>query len=120
MRPSASKPAALLAFLAPVLCVSACRWSVPADPGENARLRSRPAQATAGLEPASTAPGEAADPAAATLYYARCSQCHAAFPPGTFPAGEWPGIVERYGPRAGLFGAERQRVVAWLRTHARR
>lgn len=119
MRPTASKPAALLTLLAAVLSVGACRWSVPADPGENARLRSRRAPTLADADAAFGTPRGSADPGAAMLYYSRCAQCHAAIPPSAFPASQWPQLVERYGPRAGLFGAERSRVVAWLQVQAR-
>ena len=98
-------------------------WSVPADPGENARLRTRP---TTPVAPAgevsmggSGGASAAGDSQASALYYTRCAQCHEAFPPQSFSAGEWPLYVDRYGPRAGLYGAERARVLRWLQANAR-
>lgn len=109
--------AALLAAPLP-----ACSSSVPADPGRNARLRQRPDAAPEGSEAAgATAPSARADadPAAGALYAGRCGQCHEPFAPATFHAGEWPTYVDRYAPRAGLFGQERQRVLRWLQANAR-
>ena len=99
-------------------------WSVPADPGENARLRShRPvpvaptgdafAGGAGGADPAD-------DPRASALYHTRCAQCHEAYPPEAFAPGEWPLYVDRYGPRAGLYGAERASVLHWLQANAAR
>jgi len=53
------------------LAAAACAWSVPADPGKNAALRSRgavPAEAIAPRAPS------AADAAAGALYLERCSK----------------------------------------------
>src|SRR5437773_1006607 len=75
-----------------VICVMglpACSWSVPADPGKNAALRGRPAPV---------------DDGARTLYVQHCSRCHEPFSPSHATAEEWPSLVRRYGPRAGLFG----------------
>jgi cytochrome c5 len=104
-------------------------WSVPADPGENARLRTRrstpsqapavAARATPGGSGGEAGRAEGVDPAAESIYYSKCSQCHEAYPPGMFSAGEWPLYVDRYGPRAGLFGAERASVLRWLQANAR-
>jgi hypothetical protein len=104
----------------------ACSWSVPADPGRNAAQRTHvePDDGSYGA-PApeggvvDAARGADADPAAGALYARRCAQCHEPFAPSTFTAAEWPTYVDRYGPRAGLFGAERARVLAWLQAHAR-
>lgn len=110
----------LALLLLPVLSASACRWSVPADPGENARLRSRPVAGSPDPAGPGPLPGDAqVDAGASTLYYSRCAQCHAPFAPATFTAGQWPMYVERYGPRAGLFGVDRARVLRWLQANAR-
>jgi hypothetical protein len=111
---------ASLSTLLGVAAVAACSWSVPADPGRNARLR-RPRRAPAGTEAlvlSGRAPG--ADPAAAAIYEDKCAQCHAPIPPTFATAEDWPVFVRRYGPRAGLFGAERARVLAWLQGNAAR
>ncbi len=109
--------------------LAACAWSVPADPGMNARQR-------AGLDvvPAASGPVRGGVPAAArggsgsgarfddgarTVYLDRCARCHEPFSPRHASPDEWPGIVRKMGPRAGLFGAERQRVVEWLQANAR-
>ncbi len=109
----------------------ACSWSVPADPGENARLRadrvaeepvSAAAAPYAGTE-GPAAPGTSttdADPGARDVYLRRCGQCHAPFPPSHASAARWPSLVRHYGPRAGLFGAERERVIRWLEANASR
>jgi hypothetical protein len=121
-RPSAWLPGALLALA--LTHATGC-WSVPADPGENARLRARrdvPALAAAGGSGGGS-PGlvaDGADPAAASLYAVRCAQCHEAYPPEAFSAGEWPLYVDRYGPRAGLYGADRASVLRWLQANAGR
>lgn len=125
-RPFAWIPNAVLAL---ALTHAAGCWSVPADPGENARLRARrdvaaPGAAEAyagGSGPEARGGGVgAADPAAASIYYVRCAQCHEAYPPEAFSAGEWPLYVDRYGPRAGLYGAERASVLRWLQANAGR
>jgi hypothetical protein len=115
-------PAPALALVA-LLALVACSWSVPADPGENARLRSRAVapQTTTGT-PSPSAPRRplvADDPGTRALYERKCGQCHEPFPPTYGTAGDWPGWVRKYGPRAGLFGAERQTVLAWLQRNAR-
>lgn len=100
-----------------VLLVGACRWGVPADPGLNARLRARPA---AFVPTATAAVGASSDAGAAALYAERCGRCHAPYPPSHAPASRWPALVARYGPRAGLFGEERARVLDWLMASAGR
>ena len=112
---------ALLVLLAPVL--TACRWSVPADPGRNYQLRSRPAATeVAAYAPApgqAPAVAEAAhDDGARALYMSHCGRCHEPFDPGAVEASAWPFYVQKYGPRAGLFGANRTRVLAWLQANA--
>lgn len=102
--------------------LSACAWSVPADPGANARRAGSlhaptPASLSSTAGPA-WAPA-AADPAAGALYASRCAQCHDLVHPATYSAAEWPAYVDRYGPRAGLFGQERSRVLTWLQAHGR-
>ena len=109
--------------------LAACAWSVPADPGENARRRSAPpawsletpVPRTAPAAPAGAraAPAAAPDDGARAIYLARCSACHEPFAPTHASAAEWPMYVRKYGPRAGLFGDERARVLAWLQAHAR-
>jgi len=111
--------AGALALLGALL--AACSWSVPADPGENARRAgvglAVPASATSAVGPA--AAGADVDPAAGALYASRCAQCHELVHPASFSAAEWPTYVDRYGPRAGLFGSERARVLHWLQAHSR-
>jgi hypothetical protein len=111
-------PAALAAC---ALGAAACAWSVPADPGENSRVRARPATAVAARprDARTLSPGRVGDPGAAAVYERKCGECHAPFPPTHATAAEWPTYVRRYGPRAGLFGAERARVLSWLQANAR-
>ena len=100
------------------LVLSACAWGYPADPGRRPRGGSAPA---AYVDETVAAWGAAAaDPAAEGIYRRRCGQCHEPFDPGYAGAAEWPMFVARYGPRAGLFGAERARVLAWLQASAGR
>jgi|GEM_PF-3152853 len=121
--PRSLRVALRVALLATLLggLLSACAWSVPADPGENAGRRgARPAPASAALPNATvqaSLPTEA-DPAAGALYASRCAQCHEPVHPATYSAAQWPAYVDRYGPRAGLFGPQRARVLAWLQAHA--
>jgi hypothetical protein len=100
---------------------AACSWGVPADPGRNASERSGPpaSPATDGAAAAGAPRAPAADEGARALYLDRCGRCHAPFPPEHASAAAWPALVRRYGPRAGLFGAERERVLAWLVERAR-
>ena len=107
------------------LLLSACSWSVPADPGLNAKLHAKPSS-SAGAIPPGTVPGAtvASSPAsddaiARGLYLNHCSRCHEPIPPEALAAGDWPRYVRRYGPRAGLFGAERARVLRWLQANTR-
>lgn len=108
--------------------LGACAWSVPADPGRNALLRSR--ETTEAAFPSPTAESGRADRAQAlggvdsdagarTLYLTKCGQCHAPWPTTHATAAEWPAFVAKYGPRAGLFGADRERVLRWLQANAR-
>lgn len=110
----------LLASLLLAASLAACTWSVPADPGRNVRERGdAPAPAaTASVRSASPAasPG---DEATRALYERKCGQCHAPFSPRHATPAQWPGLVRTYGPRAGLFGEERARVVRWLQAAAR-
>jgi hypothetical protein len=104
--------------------VVGCAWSVPADPGRNALLRSRDTT-DAGFLASTAAPGRAqaiggaaSDDGARTLYLSKCGQCHAPWPATHATAAQWPGFVAKYGPRAGLFGADRERVLRWLQANA--
>lgn len=118
-RPAATITTGLFLLLA----ASACSWSVPADPGLNSKLRSRSTFTQTGTaKTAQQAAGinDADDPGAAALYYDHCSRCHAPFAPTYVSAGEWPRYVRRYAPRAGLYGADRQRVLTWLQANAYR
>jgi mono/diheme cytochrome c family protein len=100
-----------------VVATSACAWSVPADPGRNTALRSRTEiEAVTALTDEASA---ANDPATEALYVQHCGRCHAPLPPTHATAGQWPMYVQRYGPRAGLFGIERKRVLRWLQANAR-
>jgi len=124
-----------LGSLLAACALAACAWSVPADPGLVAECRpcrpgcssSRDAAPAIGAPPVPLAtpakgappPSRRGDDGARTLYVAHCSRCHAAFPPTHASAAEWPVFVRKYGPRAGLFGADRERVLAWLQANAR-
>ena len=48
------------------------------------------------------------------LYEARCGICHVPYPREHFAPGEWPGILDDMGPRAGLTRSQRERVLGWL------
>ena len=103
------------------LLASACSWAVPADPGLNTQLRGGSDWVLAEADPVS--PGDvdrsaASDVGARAIYLRKCSQCHEPFHPADLPAAAWPAAVAKYGPRAGLFGAERQRVLDWLMANA--
>ena len=110
----------LLALAGLILSLAACAWAVPADPGLNAQMRSRSAPpAGPAASGASRAALPAEDDGAGAIYRERCSKCHEPFPPTHASAGEWPVFVRKYGPRAGLFGEERERVLRWLQANAR-
>jgi mono/diheme cytochrome c family protein len=51
----------------------------------------------------------------ARLYQRRCSACHEPFEPTDYGPHEWPDLVERYGPRAGLNPEARAAVVTFLK-----
>ena len=99
---------------------AACSWAVPADPGLNARERAAPIQ----FDPGPAGPGVAApapmhvDPRAAGIYAQRCGTCHELFHPTDYSAAEWPTYVNKYAPRAGLYGTERAMVLRWLQANA--
>lgn len=119
--------AASLLASSSLAALAACAWSVPADPGENARLRAGPpAWSIPAASPAASAtgdarayPAQAPDDGARAIYLARCSACHEPFAPTHVSAAEWPFYVSKYGPRAGLFGEERARVLRWLQANTR-
>src|SRR5262245_2399706 len=124
---TSSRLALSLFALLSVAALAACAWSVPADPGENARLRAGPPAWTVSPEgPVSAAasdaralPQQGPDDGARAVYLARCSACHEPFAPTHVSAAEWPRYVAKYGPRAGLFGEERARVLRWLQANSR-
>jgi cytochrome c5 len=109
------------ALLALGLVLASCAWAVPADPGLNAARRARhgateavvaaagPLRETRGRE----------DAGARAIYLQHCARCHEPFSPTHLSAADWPVYVRKYGPRAGLFGTERARVLRWLQAHAR-
>ena len=111
--------------LVAVSVATACSWSVPADPAENARLRSHASDAGPVLDSRSVAGpvlargGGATDDGARVIYLQRCGRCHEPFSPRHASPDEWPGLVRKYGPRAGLFGEDRDRVLRWLEANAR-
>ena len=112
-------PHAALGLVAAAALVAACSWSVPANPGRNASLRAPSTTWTLASSSGSPRPGEAdQDADAARLYVSHCGRCHAPFPPTQVPAARWPFFVAMYAPRAGLFGTERERVLAWLMANA--
>lgn len=107
--------------LGALLFATACSWAVPADPGLNMELRggSDWSQTSAAPAPEYTVdPSAANDAKARSVYLRKCSQCHEAIQPSALAAHEWPAAVNKYAPRAGLYGAERQRVQAWLMANA--
>ena len=104
-------------LLALAVGASACRWSYPADPGRRRSGREGPVPEGAAAAPEAV-PGT--DPGARAIYLTRCGQCHEPFDPGYATAAEWPMFVARYGPRAGLAGRERDRVLSWLQANAGR
>lgn len=111
------RSAALL--LAGALLLAACSWSVPANPGRNVALRDPDTSWTTTQVSLEGADGTATDDAeAARMYVTRCGKCHVPFPPTQVPAARWPFFVAKYGPRAGLFGEDRERVLVWLMANA--
>jgi len=110
--------AAVFAALYFVL-TSACAWSVPADPGLNALRRNPPQTTSVAQTDDEGVTTPRSDPQVAAIYYRKCSQCHEPYHPTYLPASLWPAYVRKYAPRAGLFGRDRQRVLAWLQAHAR-
>lgn len=123
LRPLLSLRAFAAALLAAGLSLAACSWSVPADPGLNAAQRG----GGFGPEAFATAPDGAGgahvvgptDQGARQLYLTSCTKCHEPFSPRYASAEEWPALVRHYGPRAGLFGADRERVTRWLQANSR-
>ena len=117
-RARASALAALAVLVAAAL--AACSWSVPADPGLNAARRGRAAAPSgpAAGDSFSYSSGAPSD-GAREIYLARCTRCHEAFAPSHASPGMWSVYVRRYGPRAGLFGEERERVLRWLQASSR-
>lgn len=126
MHPTRTAPRLLLRLL-PVLAacapLAACTWSVPADPGRNVRERGTvtapPAAAPATAASATTSSAALPDDGTRALYERKCGQCHAPFAPRHATPAQWPGLVRNYGPRAGLFGEERTRVLRYLQSAAR-
>jgi hypothetical protein len=123
--PRGGRPRAALAALAAALLVAACSWGVPADPGVWAQRTMPPASAApSGFATAGSPGGPGAtadaDPGARSVYLQKCGQCHVPFSPTHASPARWPSLVRHYGPRAGLFGAERERVVRWLQANAGR
>jgi hypothetical protein len=60
-----------------------------------------------------------ASPAAAAgddAYRRRCGGCHDVFPPYAYSDAEWPAIVRRKRPDAGLTDAEVQELIEWLQS----
>lgn len=113
-----SKRQSLAVFLILSGVLTGCAWSVPASPGKNALART-PEQPAEMVPTAASMPRAPADPATEALYLSRCGRCHVAHRPTAYAAGAWPFYVSKYGPRAGLFGEERARVLAWLQASAR-
>lgn len=107
--------------LGALLFMAACSWNVPADPGLNMELRGASAWSQTAVAPTprhEIDPGAANDTKARGVYLRKCSQCHEAIQPSALAAHEWPAAVNKYAPRAGLYGAERQQVLAWLMANA--
>jgi Spy/CpxP family protein refolding chaperone len=48
------------------------------------------------------------------FYEARCGVCHVPLPRENLSAGEWQKILDVMAPRAGLVGAQRERVSQYL------
>lgn len=117
-RRSVALPLASACLVAAVAsALAACSWSVPADPGLNARLRSRP-------DPLVETPPPAADllidpEDVRATYLVRCGRCHEPPSPRSASRDEWPGILRKMAPRAGLYGEDRDRVLRWLTANSR-
>ena len=114
LAPDATATIALPLF---VLLASACRWAVPADPGLNAKLRQKPRTF---VQTQSGDSDVAQDEDARILYMEKCGRCHAPYAPSYLSASRWPSMMRKYAPRAGLYGADRERVQSWLLANARR
>jgi hypothetical protein len=56
--------------------------------------------------------------AAAALYSDKCSVCHAAQPPKTYSANEWPGFLKGHAPNAGLDPGQNALITAYLQTQS--
>jgi hypothetical protein len=112
--PRPLRPAA--AGLLLLLLAGACAWSVPADPGLHAMRRADPPTARS---VSSAAEAVRDDPGARALYLSHCGRCPEPWPPTHLRAAEWPRFVRHYAPRAGLYGADRDRVLRWLQANAR-
>ncbi len=113
---------AALLILGAVICAlgAACSgFSVPADPGLRAKMYGGASEEAASPVAATATRPAFADEGARTLYMSHCGACHEPFDPGSMGAGDWPRFVRKYGPRAGLFGANRARVLTWLQANAR-
>lgn len=54
------------------------------------------------------------------LYRSRCGSCHEPYAREDHDADTWRAMVARYAPKAGLHGARREEVLAWLLEGARR
>ena len=104
----------------PCLLMMACSgFSVPADPGLRAKMYGSASDGAAAPVAATATRTAVADEGARTLYLNHCGTCHEPFDPRSMAAGDWPRFVRKYGPRAGLFGTNRARVLAWLQANAR-
>ncbi len=115
----------IITLLALPVLVAACSWQVPADPGLNYTQRVRTPAVTSTPAPTSTTAvasqpvrSAAQDARARALYMDHCTRCHAPISPNSLPAGQWPMYVQRYAPRAQLYGANRALVLAWLQANA--
>jgi hypothetical protein len=51
---------------------------------------------------------------AKAVYEARCALCHPAWAPTDYAPAEWPALVDKFAPLAGLTRAERDAVLAYL------
>ena len=64
---------------------------------------------------ASDTKGRTANPQ--KLYERRCARCHDLFAPSDFADDEWPELVRRYAPRAGIRPSLRPSMIAWLQAN---